>query len=94
MSPQKKKEFIAIVKQLTRLNKDFSVLFAKTVDKRMPMEHAVVMDNIAFGLMLAETASTSMLDILNIGEDELHEAAKGSNKKKPQVRRRARLGDR
>lgn len=94
MTPKRRKEFVAISNRLLKVKDDFDKLFAATVNKRMPIEHAMVMDNAAFGLMMTSAAIRGMLDILHEESPDTNEEAKGSDKARVKVQRRARVGNR
>jgi hypothetical protein len=94
MKESEHKRLKLIAKRLTLIGHDFSKLYSETVSKRMQIQNAIIMDNIAFGIMFAETASVSMLDIIHGQSVPNNEKAQSRSKKKPKVQRRPSLGNR
>lgn len=94
MTPTRKKQLSEINNRLLSVSDEFDKLFAATVNKRMPIEHAQVMDNAAFGLMLAKSALRGMLDILHDEDLSTNEKAQSSDKEGTKVQRRTRMGNR
>ena len=93
MTNKQVKQLGKVYKQLSMLHQDFSKLSSEAVTKRMPIGMQIVMENAAFGLLLADSAIGSVLDIIHVEELQVNEEAESSDKEKPQARGRSRLGN-
>jgi hypothetical protein len=94
MTKQQVRQLGKIYKQLAKLHEEFSRLSSEAVNKRMPIGMQIVMENAAFGILLADSAIGSVLDIVHVEELQVNEETESSDKEKPQAQRRARMGNR
>lgn len=94
MTGAQKRQLVLTQKRLSRLSYDFSKLSAESVTNRMSMQSATIMGNIMFGIIVAETGVSSMLDILHDSNQLTNEEAQGCDQKKSKSKRKTRLGNR